>query len=205
MPTAIDLSNWTGLLDPSAGPAFRDHARRMIANTHDPLTAAQQLIVGEDHCMEPQLYAFHYIWTPLTRELDKAEAIRERLERDLFLWLDFEGGSLYDADHDYTGISPDAILGWISRSVFQAQARGFSIGIYTNKSWWQIYTNDETYFFQDLKMPLWAASWPLPGNPVPANPYELYEPFGGVDRPAMLQHTGSFSLAGRGVGVSVYD
>jgi hypothetical protein len=102
-------------------------------------------------------------------------------------------------------ISADAILGWINRAIFQAQALGFAVGIYTNRSWWARYTNDESYFFTGLKLPLWSADWPQAGSPVPADPWTLYTPYGGVERPAMIQHTGSFNLAGRNVGVSVYD
>jgi hypothetical protein len=201
MPTAIDLSNWTGLLDPSTGPAFRDFARRMVANTHDPLTATQQLTVGVEHCMEPQLYAFHYLWVDLERELNKAEQIREQLKRDLFLWLDFEGGSVANDDHDMRAISADAVIGWINRAIFQTEGRGFGVGVYTNRSWWARYTNNEVYFFESLKLPLWDANW----NDAPVPAYDLYVPYGGVERPAMIQHTGSFPLAGRNVGVSVYD
>lgn len=169
----------------------------MIVNTHDVTIASQQAILGKNNCMEVQLYAFHYMTVPLSRELDKADAISNVLGFKPFLWLDFEGGSV-DVQPDP---SVDVMLGWIARAIYQATSRGYNVGIYTNRNWWTGYAGNELFWFAN-GMPLWDANW-IDEDVTEFDPAS-FTPYGGLNKPAMWQHKGAYDLEGVDVGVSFY-
>lgn len=148
---AIDVSNFTGKIDPSVVPNLRDMARRAIVNTQDVDIATEQL-TAFGTCFERQLYAQMYFSVAETREIDKATAICKNLNilpKDMMVWL--------AAEDTIEGLHPHFVDAWIWAHCTYAASQGFAqVGIYTRANWWAQYmANSMNYQAAGIK--LWLA------------------------------------------------
>jgi hypothetical protein len=105
------------------------------------------------------------------------------------IWLDIEGGQYW------TG-NTTANKAWYQELVDACTASGYTCGVYSSASQWQVIFGSTTYSYGAASLSLWFAHYDNNAS------FNDFSPFGGWTAPQMKQYQGDVTVCGSDVDVN---
>ena len=183
----VDISNYTGPLDPAQVAALRDNFGLVIVQAVDPPSPPYPVGVTREQVLALQaagveVEAYIYLWFD-----EPVASVRTRLNLLNGLgikrvWLDVEDaeGSMWYT----TAQCQDKVRA----AVYAIAEYGYEVGIYTAKWFWGDWMGPEFSY-----LPLWVAQY----DDIPD--LAVFNPFGGWSQAAIKQYVGTTQLDYSGV------
>lgn len=187
MPTAIDISNYSGRITARQVACWKAAGVALVVvGTQDAAIASQQLSMLRDGGIAREAYVYLYLSSPTAPQVQAAESIIAPYGCRR-LWL--------DAEDDQGALSSFAVR---EALIAARKAVTAPLGWYTRRGWWRQATGDYQGFRAD---PLWDARYPAPGSDV----IPAFIPYGGWTAPAMTQYHDTTTLCGVSVDLDVEE
>ena len=190
MLTAIDISNWTGDIEPATVRCWKAAGvKKLIVGTQNETMTRRQVGVAQSEGLPIELYVYLYFDRDPVAKVKAAADLAHAA--DIFrIWLDAEDTS--------TAKAPDRLIADLQGCVQAVRDRGIDPGIYTGAWWWKPRMGNSAAF-RDLD--LWYSHYDGQPN---FNDWYAGFAFGGWEHPTGKQYAGTTQLCGKGVDLNYF-